>query len=38
MDNIEKAIKIINGNTHVIYGIFGIIDSLDYFPPLDFIN
>ena len=38
MDNAENAIKIINENTHVIYGIFGIIDSSGYFPPLDFIN
>lgn len=36
--NIVKAINILDENSKVLYGIFGMIDSSGYFPPCDFLN
>lgn len=38
MNNVNKAISIIDENTKVLYGVFGIINGSGYFPPLDFLN
>ncbi|WP_419963027.1 hypothetical protein [Pantoea vagans] len=38
MDNIDNARRVLEENTKVLYGIFGIIDVSGYFPPLPFLN
>lgn len=38
MDNISKAKRVLDENTKVLYGIFGIIDGSGCFPPLPFLN
>lgn len=38
MDNIDNARRVLEENTKVLYGIFGIIDFSGYFPPLPFLN
>lgn len=38
VDNISKAKHILMENTQVLYGIFGMIDTSGYFPPLAFLN
>lgn len=38
MDNINNAKRVLDENSKVLYGIFGIIDSSGYFPPLPFLN
>jgi hypothetical protein len=37
-DHVALAKKILIENTKVLYGIFGIIDTSAYFPPLVFLN
>ena len=34
----ERAKKILAENVRVLYGIFGIISSTDFFPPMNFLN
>lgn len=36
--NIVKAISILDENSKVLYGIFGMIENSGYFPPCDFLN
>ncbi|WP_025123509.1 MULTISPECIES: hypothetical protein [unclassified Serratia (in: enterobacteria)] len=38
MDNINQAKQVLDANTKVLYGIFGVIDRSGYFPPLPFLN
>lgn len=38
MDNIDHAKRVLEDNTKVLYGIFGIISGSGYFPPLPFLN
>lgn len=38
MDNINQAKRVLDENTKVLYGIFGVIDGSGYFPPLSFLN
>ena len=38
MDNIDHAKRVLEDNTNVLYGIFGIISGSGYFPPLLFLN
>ncbi|URG53896.1 hypothetical protein IG605_006225 [Pectobacterium quasiaquaticum] len=38
MNNINNAKRILDENTKVLYGIFGVISSSGYFPPLPFLN
>jgi hypothetical protein len=38
MDNISKAKRVLDENTEVLYGIFGVISGSGYFPPLPFLN
>lgn len=38
MDNIDHAKRVLEDNTNVLYGIFGIISGSGYFPPLPFLN
>lgn len=38
MDNIRYAKRVLEENTGVLYGIFGVISGSGYFPPLPFLN
>jgi hypothetical protein len=38
MSNIEKAKEVLSENSEVLYGIFGVVKSSAYFPPLSFLN
>ena len=38
MDNIDHAKRVLEDNTNVLYGIFGIISGSGCFPPLLFLN
>ncbi len=36
--SVELAIKILKENSNVLYGVFGIIETTQYFPPKNFFN
>jgi hypothetical protein len=37
-NRIDLTKKVLSENTKVLYGIFGVIDTSGYFPPLPFLN
>lgn len=38
MEHINYAKRVLDENTKVLYGIFGVISGSGYFPPLPFLN
>ncbi|WP_145482259.1 hypothetical protein [Yersinia rohdei] len=38
MDSINNAKRVLDENSKVLYGIFGVISGSGYFPPLPFLN